>query len=95
MAKDLVIKRHVMPHKYHLLLSAALLLMDGIESGDQKKVPQFYCNFAAIYRNFFRLGGPQPPLPLGQSAKGDSPGSRGGSRADPNQHMKHSFALVW
>ena len=50
---------------------APLLLMAGIESGDQKEMYRnFYRNFAAIfrnflqfYRNFFRLGGPQSPPP--------------------------------
>ena len=50
---------------------APLLLMSGIESGDQKEMYRnFYRNFTVIFRhfpqfhrNFFRLGGPQSPPP--------------------------------
>ena len=50
---------------------APLLLVAGIESGDQKEMYRnFYRNFTAIfrsfpqfYRNFFRFGGPQSPPP--------------------------------
>ena len=51
---------------------APLLLMAGIECGDQKEMYRnvyrnftaIYRNFPQFYRNFFRLGGPQsPPAP--------------------------------
>ena len=46
---------------------APLLLMAGIESGDQKEMYRnftaIFRNFPLVYRNFFRLGGPHPPPP--------------------------------